>query len=398
MDILFIAHCPPYPPRVDERGLIYYLAREYERRRQLVDLVCFYDRPEQLADVPRYSHLFRDIKLVPSVQKTPGQLQQRLRKNTLHFPKNANEAWSPEMWEAIDFFLQTKPYLITYLFGALDVYEYHYLVQHYPTIFVPLAAHSHALPTRIAATKTRSEKKQLQQLLNVARSYESWMYTPFSRVVVNTENDARVLSSADPSLNVHVIPMGVDVDYFVPTGYPPAIPALLFIGDFANKDHCDAAVQICKYIYPQVRRNRPDLELYIVGDNPPPELKNFASEKVYITGHVLDVRPLFELSSIYVNPLVRQTGINKRILESLAMMTPVVATPKSCEGLSLQHEQHILLGESGEELVRGIQRLLQSPQLYQRLQHDGRDLINQHYTWQHVADQYQHLHSKLLGY
>ncbi|MBZ0308810.1 MAG: glycosyltransferase family 4 protein [Anaerolineae bacterium] len=394
MDILFIAQSPPYPPHMDDRGVIYYLAREYERRHHVVDLVCFYDEPEQIADVPRYAHFFREVKLVSSPTRTPDHLQQRLRKKNARFPKNDREAWSPEMWRTIEALLHNRPYLMVYLFGGLDVYEYHPLVQDFSTLCVPFAAQSYRLPARIAGA-SRTEKKPLEQFLNVVKPYESWIYEPFGCVVVHTDADANYLTKTNSSFNVHVIPMGVDVDYFVPTGYSPLLPALLFMGDFASKDQRDAAIQLCKHIYPHVRRSSPNLELYIVGDNPPPELRAYASEQIHITGHVLDVRPFFELASVYVSPVLRQTGMNKYLLQALAMMTPVVATPQSCEGLTLRHEQHGLIGETVEELTRAVQRLLQSQQLYQRLQHDGRDLINQHYTWQRVADRFHHLHNSI---
>ncbi len=395
MDILFIAQSPPYPPRIDERGLVYYLAREYERRHHVVDLVCFYDEPEQIADVPRYAHFFREVKLVAAPAPTSSQLQQRLRKKNARFPKNSKEAWSPDMWHTIETLLHTRPYLMIYLFGGLSVYEYHTLVKDFPNLCVPFAAQSHRLPARIAGAKSRAERKQLQQLLNVVKPYESWMYEPFGCVVVHTEADAKHLTKANGSLNVQVIPMGVDVDYFVPTRYPPSQPALLFIGDFACKDQRDAALQLCKHIYPHVKRSSPTLELYIVGDNPPPELRAYASEHIHITGHVLDVRPFFELASVYVSPVMRQTGINKYLLQALVMRTPVVATPQSCEGLNLRHEQHGLIGETVEELTRSVQRLLQSQQLYQRLQDEGRKLIHQQYTWQHIADHFEDLHNSL---
>lgn len=394
MDILFVAHCPPYPPRIEERGLVYHLAREFSHRRHLVDLVAFYDEPEQYADVPRYAHFFREVKLVPAVKKTPSQLQQRLKK--VQFPTRAEEAWSPEMWHSIDDFVSRKPYQMSYIFGGIDVYEYYHLLQHYPSVFVPFTTPSHTLPLKIGAARSRSAKQQLQQTFNLIKPYETWMYRPFSQVVVSTEADAKALTKADSEVSERVIPIGVDTDYFTPTGYAPPIPALLFIGDFANKYDLEAAFKLCKQIYPQIQRTHPNLEIYIVGDNPPSELQKLDSEKIHVTGHVLDLRPFFELATVYVSPVVKQIGINTHLLQSLAMMTPTVATPQSCEGLNLATEQQLLVGKSIDEIVRNIQRLLQSQQLYQRLQLGGRDAINQHYSWQRIADQYQALQLELV--
>ncbi len=394
MDTLFIAHCPPYPPRFAERSLIYYLGREFHRRRRLVDLICFYEEPEQLADVPRYAHFFREVKLISAGEREKINFKRRLKKN--HFPKAKDESWSEEMWHTVEFFLNTRPYRMAYLFGDIYIYEYSALLTHYPTILAPVNAPLNALPPQIAAAQTRREKQILTERMHALKNYESWIYRPFQRLVVSTEQDTKTITKVSPNSHVRAIPLGVDLDYFVPTGYPPRTPALLFMGNFAYPHDLEAALRLCKQIYPQVKRSIPALELYIVGDNPPRELQKFASDTVHITGHVLDLRPFFELASVYVSPLVQQVGIHIPILQALAMRTPVVATPKSLEGLKLHHEQHLLIGETLDELVRNIHLLLQNQALYQRLQQDGQNIVYNQYSWQRIADYYESLEDELL--
>jgi hypothetical protein len=52
VDLLLISECPPYPLKQPYRGLIYHLAAELATRRHVIDLLCFYDQPEDYAHVP----------------------------------------------------------------------------------------------------------------------------------------------------------------------------------------------------------------------------------------------------------------------------------------------------------------------------------------------------------
>ena len=70
MDLLLISECPPYPLSHLHRGLIYHLAAELSARRHVIDLLCFYDQPEDYAHVPRYSQYFRSVELIPHPEIT----------------------------------------------------------------------------------------------------------------------------------------------------------------------------------------------------------------------------------------------------------------------------------------------------------------------------------------
>jgi len=62
MDLLLISRCPPFPLHLGDRLIPYHLARELAARRHRIDLLAFYQQPEDLADVPRYQHLFNNVR------------------------------------------------------------------------------------------------------------------------------------------------------------------------------------------------------------------------------------------------------------------------------------------------------------------------------------------------
>jgi len=396
VEILLISRCPPFPLYHGDRLIPYHLARELAARQHQIDLVAFYQQPEDIADVPRYERLFRSVQLIPEPKRGLREYLRRARNPEARFPRRAEESWSPPMWETVEDLLQTRIYTLAHLFGGVQVYEYLHLVRHLPNVIVPYESYSLWLERAVQEEPRRLARWQKQLRLHMARRYESWMFEPYDRAVVLTDRDARTLRALNPSVPVVVIPNGVDVDYFSPTGYEPNEPALLFVGNYNYAPNLDAALRLVRDIFPRVQRHVPTARLYLVGGNPPSELRAYASDAVIVTGRVPDLRPYFEMALIFVSPLRLGAGIKNKILEAMAMQVPVVATPLSCDGIPVSHGQHVLLGESDSELVKGIFRLLGNPQLRKRLRQRGRQLIERHFMWARVADRYEELYDQVI--
>ena len=122
---------------------------------------------------------------------------------------------------------------------------------------------------------------------------------------------------------------------------------LLFDEPLSN---LDAALRLVRDIFPRVKQVVPEARLYLVGGNPPDALRAYAGEDVAIPGRVPDLRPYFECSLLYVSPLRLGAGIKNKVLETLSMQTPVIATPLSCDGIPVKDGEHVLLAASDDGL------------------------------------------------
>jgi glycosyltransferase involved in cell wall biosynthesis len=54
------------------------------------------------------------------------------------------------------------------------------------------------------------------------------------------------------------------------------------------------------------------------------------------------------------------------------------------------------MGETDEDLINAVLRLLRDANLRQTLRRNGRRLIEDHFTWQRVADQYESLYQQVI--
>lgn len=396
MEILLISRCPPFPLYRGDRLIPYYIARELAERRAQIDLIAFYDNPADIADVPRYERMFRSVTLVREPLRSAGSYLYRVVNRAARFPQKAEQSWSPEMWQVIEAATREHSYDIAHVFGGVQVYEYRHLVRDIPNVIVPYESFSLWMERAVEAERHLLARIAKRLQLRVARHFESWMFEGYDRCVMLTERDADEIRALNRSLPLIVIPNGVDMDHFTPTGYEADDPALMFIGNYDYAPNLDAALRLVRDLFPRVKQQVPQARLTIVGGNVPPELQAYASESVEITGRVPDLRPYFESALVFVSPLRLGAGIKNKVLQAMAMEVPVVATPLSCDGIPVQFGKHVMLGQSDTALIESIVRVLREPELRQRLRDNARMLIEQQFTWGRVADRYEQLYDQVI--
>ena len=199
-------------------------------------------------------------------------------------------------------------------------------------------------------------------------------------VVSEDEND--VLSQACPGLRVRVVPNGVDTEYFTPRA-DPGTRTILFCGSMDMHPNQEAMEYFLRQIWPRVVAQAPDVDLLIVGRKPPEWLNEVArtDPRIQITGFVDDVRPYFQKAAVCICPIVSGGGTRLKILDSLAMGVPVVATSFAASGLSLGHDKHLLLANTEEQFAEYTLHLLSELPLRSRLASAGAERVKQLYSW-----------------
>ncbi len=393
MNILLISRCPPFPLYFGDRLIPYHLARYLSERRHAIDLLAFYNRPEDVTEIPRYEQFFRSIRLIREPRRGPFAYARRLYTGSF-FPQSANAAWSSAMWHAIQEQLSVGEYDAVHLFGGIQVYEYRELALPHPNLITPYESYSLYLSRADANGSGRAS--WLRRLeLGIARGYEKRMFVGFDRVVVLADADAQALQKLQPELPLQVIPNGVDTGYFVPSIHEPNEPVLAFVGNFEYAPNLDAALRLAREIFPFVQKRVPGARLLLIGRAPPPALRALAGPSIEVTGQVQDVRPYLDRALIFVSALQMGAGLKNKLLEALAMQKPVIATQLSCDGIAVTHEKHVLIAESADDIGRAVIRLMKDGNLRQRIARAGRELVEERYTWRVVAEQYESLYRNL---
>lgn len=156
----------------------------------------------------------------------------------------------------------------------------------------------------------------------------------------------------------------------------------LFIGSFAHYPNVDAVMYFCSEILPQIeRRTNRRLAIDILGRSSL-ILKDFLSNypTVSLHGQVDDLSQYYKHCHAVIVPLRAAGGTRIKILEAFQYGRPVVSTVIGVEGLTCEHNQELLIAEDESEFIECCLRLIDEPELREKLASAGKEYVEQHHS------------------
>ena len=229
------------------------------------------------------------------------------------------------------------------------------------------------------------------------RRYEVDIMKAFDCGTVVARFDRDYLLAQDDTLNLSIVPMGVDLGYFQPNPITESAPMLLFTGTMNYFPNADAALYFCDEVLPRIRERHPKASFYIVGNHPSEPVKRLeAQEGVTVTGYIPDVRPYFEKASVYVAPLRAGSGIQTKNLEAMAMGVPVVTTSVGAMGLEADIGKELLVADTPADFAEQVIHLLDNKCLRKTLAQTARTRVENNYSWEAIGARLKHVYAQAV--
>jgi glycosyltransferase involved in cell wall biosynthesis len=141
-----------------------------------------------------------------------------------------------------------------------------------------------------------------------------------------------------------------------------------------------------KEVLPLVRKEKPEVQLKIVGRNPPTGILRFMKDnQVEVTGNVPDVRPYLAQAAVAICPMVTGSGIQNKLLEAMAAGTPCVVSPIAAQALQARNGEEMLIGENAQKFADCVLKLLRDRSLGEKLSYQARQYVERSHNWQAVG-------------
>jgi polysaccharide biosynthesis protein PslH len=390
----------PYIPYPLDRGAFYrgfHLLRELARDHE-VDWLAMSENQEGAEHQDLFRSFCRKVELVPFQHPPwPKLIPQRLL-NPL--PSTvAHWTWA-QAGQMLDRMLAERRYDAVHI---LDII----LAQYFPRrrLELPLVVDR----TRVDLQYQIMERQRMRlswkaRLLTIENLIKLWAYERRvarrvqCQVVCGPDDESFLRTHVRRHMNICTIPNGVDTGYFHPEATPEESrsvhPTILFCGAMDYNPNVDALRWYFGEMHKALVDAIPDLRLFIVGKNPGPEVRACGlTEKVVVTGAVPDVRPYYRRAWLQIVPLRIGGGTRLKIVESLAMGTPVISTSIGAQGLDLRHERDILLADSPSLFVQMTVRALREPAVRERLEQHGLQTVRSRLSWPRLGKQLSDLYS-----
>lgn len=382
MKILFLSRWFPYPADNGSKIRILNLLQGLVSKHD-VTLLSFTDRAEVSLELSQVRIACKDVHVIPWREFNPygwhalaGFFSSR--------PRSIVDTFSPLMAAKIVRILDEERFDVI-VASQLAMAAYYPYFRNAPTLFEELEIGLAYENLAQGAGWTRLIRRKFTR--SKFHIYLSYLLKQVRSVSVVSEKERELVAHHFLMVkNISVIPNGVDLEKYSKVTVVSKPNTMIFTGSFRYRVNYEAMVWFVEEVLPLVLERIPSAELIITGDHlnlPLPSMRN-----IRLTGHLEDVREWIASSTVSLAPLWRGGGTRLKIIESMALATPVVATSKGAEGLNAKNGVHLMIADTPEAFADCIMRVMYDRSLAKRISTSALQFVKAHYDWGVILPQF----------
>jgi polysaccharide biosynthesis protein PslH len=378
MNILFLSRWFPFPPNNGSKIRIYQLLQSLSQSHE-VTLLSFADASVSTVDLQQ-PKICSNIQVVPwkpynsrSIKSRLGFLSQQ--------PRSLVDTYSPKMEALIRSTLKECKFDLV-IASQLSMASYFLCFQDIPALFEEMEFG--VFYDQLSEPRNTPERIKAQMRWFKLQKYSSQLLNSFKTGTVASESEFQIIQREFPAFQnkIEILPNGVDLRDYQDLKIDRKPGHIIFAGSFTYQANYQAMQWFVGDVFPLIREQYPDVQLIITGDHanqPLPSLDN-----ITLAGYVNDIKSLVASCDVSVAPIWSGGGTRLKILEAMAVGTPVVATTKGAEGLGAENETHMLLADDPRDFAKQVIRLLLSRELRQHISSNALTLVKDRYDWQNI--------------
>ena len=386
MRVLFLSTWFPYPPDNGSKIRAFHLLRALGGRHEVTLLSFAFDtaQPEK-ADALRA--VCRDVGVVAL---NPFAVNRTSALATFLSVRSTNSRPIPAMSQLVAAAWRREPYDVVIASTEMTA--------DYALLAPPSAKvlEEHNSLTRWIAERYREQRTPLRR----ARCWASWQkrrwyehhtYPYFDLVTMVSEADWRTTTelAQDGRPRVGIVRNGVDCSHNHPGRTAPQPNTLVYNGSLTYFANYDAMQWFLAEVYPRIKQAVPGVTLVITGSTKGVNIAGLPLDtSVNLSGYVDDVRPIVNSASVCVVPIRRGGGTRLKILEAMALGTPIVSTSKGAESLEVTPGHDILIADEPAEFADQVIHLLRDAAQREQLATNARRLVEQRYDWSEIGSRF----------
>jgi glycosyltransferase involved in cell wall biosynthesis len=157
---------------------------------------------------------------------------------------------------------------------------------------------------------------------------------------------------------------------------------VIYTGAVTYDANLDAVSYFAREALPLIRQRVPDAQFTITGGTGKVDVSQLAAlPGVHFSGYLPSVAAAVQESWVMVAPLRIGGGTRLKILEAMALGTPVISSSKGAEGIAIHPGEDILIADSPQEIADAVCRLFDDAALRGKIAAGGRALVEHEYDW-----------------
>ena len=403
MRILYLTQVLPYPldagPKVRAYHVLQHLAAQHQ-----VTLVAFVRSSDSPESINHLRSICAAVHSAPMRRSRSADLLSAARSLFNAQPMTILRDERAEMYQLLDDLTARQPFDAIHAdqlaMAQYALYAQRTLLRRNPGAkpLLTLDAHNayYLIPQRLAkVARNPLMKAFLWREARLMTRYEGNVYQQFDHLLTVTDEDQQCIRAILPSgnaLQMTTLPICVDAAP-APVERLPDAHGLLMLGGLHWPPNTDAARWFVNEIWPSVRRQAPEAQLFIVGQRPSDDVKAWGDflgisqpeqangAPIVVTGYVADPSPFIRASAALLAPLRSGGGMRVKIVDAMNWGLPVISTTIGCEGIKVTPGHDILIADTPADFAQSALDILCDRALRERLSTNGRRLVVQHYDY-----------------
>lgn len=211
------------------------------------------------------------------------------------------------------------------------------------------------------------------------KNYEAEVFDDFDQCAIISLQDANHFPAVQRN-RFHIVPNGIDSEYFAPAGLEKKID-LLFTGNMQYEPNVNCVHFILQKVLPLLYDKYPDLHLVAAGTSPVASLRRAEGKHLKLTGWVDDLRIYYDQARIFIAPLQISIGMQNKILEAMSMGLPVITSTICNNPIGAKHGRELFVADTAFDCAMAIEQLLSQPEMAKKMGENARKFIEKKFKW-----------------
>ena len=396
MKILMIAARLPHALGKADSMTVYRIIK-YLAPRHDIYLACFHVDDAELEYLPELKKLCKEVVCL-KLKKHQAALNMARSMTNISLPLQVAFYWDKRMRRAVDAMIRRHKPDIAYA-HLIRMGEYIKEKSDLKKVLAMQISQTLNYRRMIANVPSPFYKLLYQIEYRRVRRYEPAITKSFDSCLLISKYDKQSLDGHENINNVFYSPHGVDVEYYTQSETVEKENVILFCGVLETPTNMDAILYFYRDIYPLVKKQIPNVRLYLAGKNPPGVIRKIAEKdpSVVVTGFLQDIRPYYCRAKVGIDPLRIGAGLQNKLLIGMSMGQPMVCTSIANEGIAAEPDTQVLIADEPADFAAAVVKLLTDEEMAATLARNARKFVTEKWTWEYYFRQLEEHMEKLVA-
>lgn len=237
----------------------------------------------------------------------------------------------------------------------------------------------HQIWERLAMQKSDPFKKIFLKLIaGRIKRYELQHLNSFDAIAVFTGQDKATMQQYGATVDIEVIPVGIDISLYQPKPEKTEYPSLFFLGSLSWMPNREGIEWFLENFRGDIVNGELRTRMYVAGNDIPEQFDEYeALDKIFMQGEVDDALEFVNSKAIMIVPLLSGGGMRVKIVEGMAMQKCIISTSLGAEGINYHDGENIIIANTRDDFFKAIKRCINDEDFCKQIGLNARRLVEQ---------------------